>query len=587
MIYNLLETFKKEYKKSGDKIVIENHKLAEGLYIKIKEDDSFETLIIRKKEEYSGKLFDWFRERDFYSGYISSNKAIKDKKIMSNNYLSLFVKKNELVGKKIKNGIYKDPKTDKKTWLKIINEYYDVLIQKKYNEDWVIKELKYFLDEKDYLYVKKTINNNFDKILDKSIELDFNKDNKENFKNYVKIFFDKKIDSYLIESNRYIYHKTFNKNDYNIPVGEKTFGLSDMNMGLNDKKPFLEHKTTKTKVPYRIELSDAILLYKYSIWLKGQGIGNKYQPYDFGYNMGLPEDNYNNEGQDKIFMRLGNNQGQAEIRDFDIIPAFRHKENIRITNYLELMRSPDKDKNKDKVLLTYPSYTGKLLDSLDKLMYFKRLKTSLRYMDYDNMSKMDNCSKEFKNILITTIDAIDRYINRNDVGGIKSAIDKYFTSLVNENIFFSYYKGQDAFNCYLSVKNYFNMEGDIMIDGIKKNKEYLRLVFKDKEICDFDNINAYSFAAGQVAYLLLSKSNSENKNHDLLEPILNCKNVQKLNDEVKYLFKRYKHEINMNFANFNKVLSMILGYVDKENINEDLLLAGYLSDNIFYEKQNI
>ncbi len=46
-------------------------------------------------------------------------------------------------------------------------------------------------------------------------------------------------------------------------------------MGLNTKKPFLEHKNRKLKTPFMILKEDALLLKKFFDWLKFQDYQNK------------------------------------------------------------------------------------------------------------------------------------------------------------------------------------------------------------------------------------------------------------------------------------------------------------------------
>lgn len=64
-------------------------------------------------------------------------------------------------------------------------------------------------------------------------------------KDYLKIFFEEDRDLYINEEKRYVMTKIFNKNDYNIDIDEQTYGLSNDNLALNSKKPYMEHKTRK------------------------------------------------------------------------------------------------------------------------------------------------------------------------------------------------------------------------------------------------------------------------------------------------------------------------------------------------------
>jgi len=102
VIYDILEVFKKEYEIKGDKLILDNYVLKDGLYVKVNSDASIAYYIAKtiKKEKIfqtldgiqANDILDWFKERDYYSGYLNSNKAFDDKKIHNINYLSFFVK---------------------------------------------------------------------------------------------------------------------------------------------------------------------------------------------------------------------------------------------------------------------------------------------------------------------------------------------------------------------------------------------------------------------------------------------------------------------------------------------------------------
>ena len=102
MIKDLIEVFKKEYEKKGDRLILDNYELNEGIYIKVNKNSAFNAFIVKKKNreliftDIEGDLnhtaYEWFKERDYYSSYLNSNKSFYDKKIHNINYLSLFIK---------------------------------------------------------------------------------------------------------------------------------------------------------------------------------------------------------------------------------------------------------------------------------------------------------------------------------------------------------------------------------------------------------------------------------------------------------------------------------------------------------------
>ena len=91
MIYDILEEFKKLYEDKGDNLILGSYTLKDGLYIKIKKDgtcDYFESKTVKKEKIFLNSLgkedtntYNWFKETDYYSSYLNSNKSLFDKKI--------------------------------------------------------------------------------------------------------------------------------------------------------------------------------------------------------------------------------------------------------------------------------------------------------------------------------------------------------------------------------------------------------------------------------------------------------------------------------------------------------------------------
>lgn len=106
MIYDILEVFRKEYEQKGDKLILDNYQLKDGLYVRVNNDGSLDYYIcetVKKDKIFRtldgilvNNILDWFKERDYYSGYLNSNKSFFDKKIHNVNYLSFFVKVESL-----------------------------------------------------------------------------------------------------------------------------------------------------------------------------------------------------------------------------------------------------------------------------------------------------------------------------------------------------------------------------------------------------------------------------------------------------------------------------------------------------------
>lgn len=573
MIDNLLEAFKKSYEEYGDDFISDQHKLDEGLYIKISPEGIIESHIIRKDNENDSvdEIYKWFQKRDFISKYLESNKAVPTKPIKlvhSNNYLSWFVKKDTLIDT--------EKSLDLKTIIDMNESYYDSLLNK-FNNNEVISLLEGDFSNEKFDFCKHFLVNRFEEIYQLIIE------NKENYTFYVKVFFDFDINIYQRESKRYLYHKIFNSDKYNIEVDSKIYGLSNFNMGLNSKKPYLEHKTMKRKTPFMVSLEKALLIYKYSLYLKNNGYGVKFQHTSEKLKHNLDKEIMKSYDCQNMLI-LSQDNGNSIIDDYDIISNYDEYSLYSTKNHLEYVFH-DKESNRD-VLKSYTSNTTNskkiLEDDINKFLFNLQLKSNY-YKNAKDIKPSRFLSKSQIEILLQSRNMLFDYFYKGIDSNLKIFIDKFGLALLLES--FETMKEEDSFNVYYSIKNY--CKGEDKVSDIKEYKKRIKEIVESENDEYFANENEYSLAAGQLAYYILSCSNSNKKNHDAIQSFINRKTVGQLNDEIIYWFNRYAHDIGRNFRRFNRLYAAILAY-DKSKIKmDDMFLAGYLSNNILYEKKEV
>ena len=87
------------------------------------------------------------------------------------------------------------------------------------------------------------------------------------------------------------------------------------------------------------------------------------------------------------------------------------------------------------------------------------------------------------------------------------------------------------------------------------------------------------------AYYLLSLSKSNNKNQSLINPILNAKGDDILKDKLMKLYKKYNYTMGFSHGRASKLYSMIWGYKPENKVNQDMIIAGFLNNNLIYEKK--
>ncbi|GMQ61780.1 hypothetical protein [Vallitalea maricola] len=572
MLQELVSLFEKAYKVKGDSLILDSYKLKTGVYIRINKEGKIEQQKIydKKNENNHYDTYQWFCKRDYLSDLLDMNKPIDPKKkIHSNNYMTLFFKKDIVIG---------DKKINYSKLEERILEYYDILSdpQKKYKKDK--KSLDLYnsitepINEENLTWCKEYVLKNLPNIISSLGKMDFN--------NYVKIFFDLPIEDYEIESKRYLVPNLFNSNKYNKVIDNDIYGLTNNNMGLNAKKPYLEHKTMVNNLPCLIKSSDTLIHKKFFDWLGTRKQGCLYIKYDSDFIKGIKEKV--TKGQESYYFLYLEQGKEAEIKNFDIIPVFRSNVNLEIYNYLRAEYKAEEGRE-EYPYIKQDTRIG-LEDYIDEIWFDKRLKPNY-FQDPKNIKKI---GQDLKNIIITTRQALFNYFKLSDDNSIKNIIAKYGIKIVmlqlRDN---SRSKAIKAYNLYVALVS--QMGGKENMPGIL-NETMDTLYSKIRENhADCDDDKQYYFLAGQVVRYLLQKTKAKdkNQNHDVVNTYLECKNDKRLKNEIRYTFVKYNHELRMRDISFNNALAMIQSYnPENTKVDMDMFLAGYLASSILYKKEN-
>ena len=549
MIFDILERVDFDLQKA----VFDNYILKDGLYIKIGEKIEYFIFKNFQKEEKKQLLFtdldgnikadkyEWFVKRDYLSNLLTIDKPIETKKkVQSNNYLTFFVKAKEW---KIEN-------------VERFKEYFDVLRDfKKFNKKQEKEELKNFIDYITSNYRVKDIEekeknifehfNNITKLLNT-----FNLSKTQQDKSFIKIFFDEDIEKYKKESEIYYALKIYNKIETTKIIDNKIYGLSDFNMGLNAKKPYLEHKTRGFTYPFMVEKDKIFEIKKLFDYLKSQ------------------KELYYFPKKDKIglYLHKHNENDQAVIDDFDIVvytdemlpKTFMYKNYLLLRQNKQIIQSNEiKDFNNLFALINEVLFNNALNNNLYGDVY----------------SKLPNY---FQNLIYLTRDIAKNLLKRD--------IDSLFKFLKFSESFIVYYVRQNnlfqagkVINLVLSIKEYKGENVDILNKLNKIEEKVLKL----KNLDD----NEWYILAGQVIKYLLDKSKKSDKKADMIEPFLRAGKTKKLKQEIEMLYFKYKHDIPLNFIKLNNAISLIMANEENKKVDKEKLLIGLLSENIFYKKE--
>lgn len=569
MLRETAQIFEKEYSDKSrdddkDYMISVNHIPEDGDYVLLEEFEDgyreFERIVVKKDKktrqvETTNPYFSFIRSADYISRYLESNKAIKDKNIHSNNYLTLFIKKENLFNNKINNNA--------------LTEYYEVF-RAPYNSKYKDYPIRASYEAAEQKYGVSNIRR-IEKI-EKWVKENLYNLCSESDKTYLKLFFYcDDMESYRNESEKYILTNIYNSANYNVTLNDKIYGLPNNNMTLNQKKPYFEQQTRKNSVPFLISQDEVLIQKKLFDHLKNvseEGKTNLYINDDIGIssydNKQAPEEAFSG-----YFMRIQRGM-ETEIHDFDTIVNFSDaRKPIKIINVLEIENSDIEDGsihtlNRMKDVINRTLFRGYLTNN-----YF----TEAKDMNIDYV--------HIKRNIILSRDALFSWFYKGVEHGVWVVLNKSALDLIKSSIFNNYINpAREQYNLYKSLKIYFEKEEseNIMMDvntlREKINSDITPCIESDSE---------YFFAVGQLANYFLSLSKAKLKRHSLSNSILNAKSDVKIKSELHKLFFKYNNE-TQNSKRFNNLYSMISGYYPEGSVDNDSLIRGYLHSSLIYEK---
>lgn len=574
MLKDILKTFKKQLKEKGENYLTDDYIPSDGKYIIVdtfendfKILDRFNIKINKKTKEIddTSKYFSFIRKADYMSRLLDMNKPIDPKKVIhSNNYLTFFIKKEN-----VNNGKLKD---------EIIDKYYEILknplikytkpkAKKLYEE---VEEKCGKSDEELIDEIKLWIKSNIHNFVENN--------NKE--KTYLKIFFKYDEDKYKKESEKYILTNLYNSNDYNISIEGQIYGLSNDNMGLNSKKPYLENKTRKSKLPYLLTKEEVLLQKQFFDYLMNKVSKGKTNIYVNEEEIkSINNDEMLEKNFEGYYLRIKKGK-EVEIHDFDNIVSYRPDiRPFKLQKVLEVEKSKITDYGEIK--------KRKTLKNLINIVFFSKFLSSNYFTEAKDLNINDNVLKRnlllSRNVLFTWFykgidNNVPKVLNFSSLDLIKGSINNGYLQ-----------KASDQFNLRASFKNYFE-GGDSMADVLLKVKNSLREKInkdnKNNEDIILDDDRQYYFAVGQLTGYFISLNKSKNKNHSLANPIINGKNDKRIKAELRKLYTRYNYRIDCGNKRIERLYAMVSSYVPEKKIDEDLIIAGYLHSSLIYEKSD-
>lgn len=575
MLSQALETFKKEYKKKGDALILDTYIPADGTYVVVKPsdgdfiiEDSIDIKLDKKTrtiDRTQSKYMNFICFADYYSKVTDMNKAIlssEGKVIQGNNYLSFVIKKESLTNGKLTNDI--------------IDRYYSVLENPrlKYTKDKPKALELYELAEKKVGEVNKDRLNKIKSWIKENL---FEAFKEITGKDYLKIFFYYPEDDYKKESERYFIPNIYNSNAYNEKIDNIIYGLPNDNMGLNSKKPYLENKTRKISVPYLINQEEVIYQKRFFDYLMNQASSAKVNLYIGDEIIALSDKSSLDNKFQGIFLRLKKGK-EVEIQDYDIVSNY----NPQLNKVFEYKNIIGADYDKLKVSYDTMKTLGEMHKVINEVM-FSKLLSSNYFTEPSDISINDATLKS--NLLVCRT-ALFNWFYKGNCYNIWKLLDKASLSLVKGSIEKGYFiNAINQFNLRLSLKEYFE-GGEEMADVIYNVKNSLRNKIYEKNTSFIENDREYFFAVGQLVSFFISRSKGKKKPLSLANPFINAKNDKVIKEKLKALYKKYNYDIENYNLKFKALYAMAISYELENKIDEDMIIAGYLHSNLLYEKED-
>ncbi len=578
MLRQCLEVFKHEYEKNPS-MIMSGYTPKDGRYVLVQMSggvsewkviseidikyDKKEKIVIGESEEY----YPLVKELDYYSNLLEMNKPIDPKKaVHSSNYYSFSFKKS-IINTKIDDeaikryfSVLKNPKLKYKD--KNSRDLYENNEEKlgvvnadevEQIESWVIKNIRNFdIDEKEKDYFK-----------------------------FLFVYPDetKTLEAFKREQLRYEGTNIFNSNKYNILKDGVVYGLSNNNMGLNAKKPYLANLDRHTPEPYLISVEEAMQQKHFFDYLQSV-VSNKY------YKIYIDTDNkrisLNNVPRVGLQLNLVPDRNEIGIIGYKKYVSDEIDLDISIRKHIDpSFHKSKEDEEKTKNLEVYRRYIKRkeFFEVIDFVFFYNFLINNEYQLEEVKIKEV-----QLRQILIGYGYGFINWKNFNKTDYLVNTLERLIKDSIVYSLSKGYYrKAAQQFNVGVSLLEYFDkFKEDAVLDIRKIIKK--KIISKDDYLIESDE--EALFATGQVMSYLLSQTNTKNKNMTFIQNMLYKRDGEKIVEELIMMMKRYKHIFSKSSVRVNLLASKILQYSfkDSSKVNDKWLIAGFLDECFIFTK---
>ena len=554
---------------NGEKLILDSYIPADGDYILVESDGIVKSCSIHLDKKtrtcemnpFDMDLLEKCRFYDYHSRLVSIDKPQDPKKVIhSNSYLSFWVKHDSL-----ENG-----KLDKEA----IDRYFDILKEplEKYKK-FQDREMYQYIAEKigdvnqeKLEYCRNWIKNHIFHLEDLGISL--------SGKNYLKVFFEVDPVLYIQEEQRYLITKIYNKNDYNIKIDGEIYGLPNDNLGLNSKKPFLENKSRKMTIPYLITTDEAVRQRQFFDYLMNKANAGESDLY-FDNEQKIIISKKKGEMIDSnftgFFLQIKKGK-EVEIHHQDTIVDYRYflQKPFLYENVLGL-------EDPDEVYKEYSNKSG-IQEIINDVLFSKYLVGN--YFTEEADLTVDG---ELKRNLIGAREAIFSWLYKGREINMDQILHRICLNMMKNSIQNGYTKKLGKqFNLMCSLDDYFKGERKMARKYVEVRDNLREKIRKEDSAIESDT--EYFYAVGQLVYYFISLSQAKEKVHALANPFFNTVDNQVIKQRLHKYFMKYNYQIKFNSYQFNRMYAMVREYEPDGKVLQDDLFAGYIGNNLIYEK---
>ena len=347
------------------------------------------------------------------------------------------------------------------------------------------------------------------------------------------------------------------------------------NLGMNQKKPYMAHKTRKVELPYMVTAQEAVLQKKFFDYLYNQAAAGKVNIYidpEKGEIRAFSKEERMQKDFTGYYLYIQKGT-EAQIMHQDVIVDYRYHLRKRF-HYINVFYRETEDE-------IYKDYgTMEQVENLLNEILFSKWLVSNYFTPVDELQ----ISGEIARNLICSRDGIFAWLYKNETQNICTVLSKVSMNLIKDSIRNGYIsKAVKQFNLKCSLEEYFS-GGEKMSTDYEAIQKKLRRKILSKETEVIVSDEEYYYAVGQLVNYFISLSKTKDKKHSLANPFFNIKNDQVLKEKLRQYFMKYNYQLDCAETRFNNLYAMICNYTNAEKIDQNSMIAGYINNNILQKK---